>query len=190
MSEQQTPEATPDETTPKNTNEAEVVLEEEVLEDSGVDGVLTDELPEAPAAPDNWQDKYIRLAAEFENFRKRTRKEAAQNRLRERELVVSGFLDILDNLERAFEIPGAQDNAWLEGMKGVHKQFQTTLNSLGVSEIEALSLPYNPHLHEALSTAPNPDLENEIVLHVIQKGYILNNDLILRPAKVIVVRNQ
>lgn len=186
MSEQNTPEVNP-EVLEDEENAAEAELAQEHSE---INGAENEELSEAPPAAENWQDKYIRLAAEFENFRKRSRKESAQIRLREREAVVLDFLAILDNLERAFEIPGAEENAWLEGMRGVHRQFQGTLASLGVTEIEALSMPYNPHHHEALSTAPNPELENDTVIHVIQKGYVLNNEIILRPAKVVVVRNE
>lgn len=182
MSEQQTPEANP-----------EIITDEQSLPEqesaNSQQQQQEAEILEAPAL-DDWQDKYIRLAAEFENFRKRTRKEAAQSRLREREVVVLEFIEILDNLERAFEIPGAQENAWLEGMRGVHRQFVTTLTGLGVSAIEALNKPYDPRLHEALTTAPNPELANDTVIHIIQQGYMLNQETILRPAKVVVVRNE
>ena len=147
----------------------------------------------APAQADSrereLQDRLLRQAAEFDNFRKRTRKELLDSRTREREAVVREFLEILDNFERAFDAPGAEENAWLGGMRGVLLQFNSTLQRMGVKPIEALHQPYDPRLHEALGTAPNPELAEDIVCHVIQKGYLMGEETVLRPAKVMVVRN-
>ncbi len=150
--------------------------------------------PEAAPAPNDsrereLQDRLLRQAAEFDNFRKRTRKELLDSRIREREAVVREFLEILDNFERAFEAPGAEENVWLGGMRGVLTQFNSTLQRMGVKPIEALHQPYDPRLHEALGTAPNPELAEDTVCHVIQKGYLMGEETVLRPAKVMVVRN-
>ena len=137
---------------------------------------------EAVSAPD---DAYLRLAADFDNYRKRVAREHAELTTRANERLVNELLPVLDDLERALEAAAEHEEAKLEeGVKLVHRSLVALLERHGLSEI-ATEGSFDPHVHEALLAQPGEGAEEGAVLQVLQKGYRLG-DRVLRPARVIV----
>jgi molecular chaperone GrpE len=134
------------------------------------------------------RDRYLRLAAEFDNYRKRTSNEAQQLRSRGQGELIKTLLDSLDDLARFAHLDPAQTDAKtvVEGAAMVEKNLHKALARAGVEVIDPLELPFDPNLHEAVSTAPAeiPE-EDHMVGQVYQRGYMLNGQL-LRPARVVV----
>ena len=133
-------------------------------------------------APD---DSYLRLAADFDNYRKRVAREHAELTTRANERILNELLPVLDDLERALEAAAEHEEAELEeGVRLVHRSLLGLVERHGLSEIETEGA-FDPHLHEALLTQPADSAEEGSVLQVLQKGYRLG-DRVLRPARVIV----
>ncbi len=133
-------------------------------------------------------EKYIRLMAEFDNFRKRTLNEKADIIKNASEKVLLELLPIVDDFERAIKAnENIQESEHLkEGFKLIYNKLTKLLNKLGVSEIEALHKDFDPELHNALTKIPvqDPEMKDKIV-DVVEKGYYLN-DKILRHSKVVI----
>jgi molecular chaperone GrpE len=134
------------------------------------------------------RDEYLgdlkRVAAEFENFRKRAARDQASLVARAAERLIKELLPVLDDLERALEAAEEHHEAKLEdGVRLVHRQLAETLRREGLEEI-ATDGRFDPHVHEALLSQP-AEAEEGTVLEVLQKGYRLG-DRVLRPARVIV----
>lgn len=136
------------------------------------------------------QRRLLRLQADFENFRRRTAKEKEELSTFVTAGVVGKFLKILDNFERAEASAGKGDNveAVLEGMQKIRRQFEDTFKELQVSEIEAQDAKFDPNLHEAVMRGQNPELEDETIDMVFEKGYKLG-DKVIRHSKVRVINN-
>jgi len=142
------------------------------------------EEPVAEAQPAR-DDSYLRLAADFDNYRKRVAREQADLSRRANERLLNELLPVIDDLERALEAAAAHEEATLEeGVRLVHRSLSGLLERHGLSEIEADG-PFDPHVHEALLTQPAEGAEQGSVVQVLQKGYRLG-DRVLRPARVIV----
>jgi molecular chaperone GrpE len=125
-----------------------------------------------------------RVAAEFENYRKRVAREQESLSVRAAERLVKELLPIVDDLERALEAAEEHEEAKLEeGVRLVHRQLASLLEREGLAEIET-SGKFDPHVHEALLSQPS-DAEEGSVIEVLQKGYRLG-DRVLRPARVAV----
>ncbi|NLA48397.1 MAG: nucleotide exchange factor GrpE, partial [Bacteroidales bacterium] len=134
------------------------------------------------------QDKYIRLSAEFDNYRKRTLREKMDLTKFASENVLLKILPFMDDFERALEnMENARDhNAVKEGIDLIHAKFLDFLKHNGVSEVEALDTPFNLDLHDAVGKIPVEDKNRKgRVVEVIQKGYYLL-DKVIRHSKVIV----
>jgi molecular chaperone GrpE len=132
------------------------------------------------------RDDYLRLAADFDNFRKRTRGDSIQQAAVEKEAFIQDLLPIVDNLERALACEGATCSAQLHhGVEITVKQLGGLLNRHGIEPVEALGHPFNPHRHEAVAIGHDPNQADQIVLQVVQRGYG-RGDRVFRPAKVIV----
>jgi len=130
-------------------------------------------------------DSYLRLAADFDNYRKRVAREHAELTKRANERLLHELLPVLDDLERALEAAAQHEEAKLEeGVQLVHQSLSGLLERHGLTEIEAAG-PFDPHVHEALLTQPGDGAEEGSVLQVLQKGYRLG-ERVLRPARVIV----
>ncbi len=133
-------------------------------------------------------DSYLRLHAEYDNFRKRTLKEKAELIKNGGERVLIGIISLVDDFERALEsLQRAEDKeAVLEGIELIHSKFINFLKQHGVNEIEAVGQPFDADRFEAVTTIPVEDEEQKgKVVDCIQKGYALN-DKIIRYPKVIV----
>jgi molecular chaperone GrpE len=161
---------------------------EDRIEVPHVDDVAEDaEALEAPAveqAPPK-DDAYLRLAADFDNYRKRVAREYAEVTQRATERVLSELLPVVDDLERALEAAAQHEEAKLqEGVRLVHRSLSALLERHGLTEIETDGA-FDPHVHEALLAQPAEDAEPGSVVSVVQKGYRLG-DRVVRPARVIV----
>lgn len=136
---------------------------------------------EAPAV----DDRLLRLAADFENYKKRAARERAEYVALANERLLKELLPILDDLERALNAAEQHEEAQLEdGVRLVHRSLASLLEKQGVKEI-ATDGKFDPHVHEALLAQPAEDKEQGDVVDVIQKGYTLG-DRVVRPARVIV----
>jgi molecular chaperone GrpE len=130
-------------------------------------------------------DRLLRLAADFENYKKRAAREREEVVAFANERLVKELLPILDDLERALDAAEQHEEAQLEeGVRLVHRALASLLERNGVSEIDT-SGKFDPHVHEALLTQPSEDAEEGSVLDVVQKGYAIGGRVV-RPARVIV----
>ena len=134
------------------------------------------------------QDRYLRLSAEYDNFRKRTLKEKIDLQKSANENLLDALLPVADDFDRAMQsVDEAKDiEAVKEGMKLISGKFMAFLNQQGVKEIEASNKEFDTDLHEAITKIPAPSkkLKGKVV-DVIQKGYFLN-DKVLRFSKVVI----
>jgi molecular chaperone GrpE len=135
--------------------------------------------------PEVEDDRLLRLAADFDNYKKRAAREREEYVTRANERLLKELLPILDDLERALKAGEEHEEAQLEeGVRLVHRSLASLLQRNGVEEI-ATEGKFDPHVHEALLAQPAEDREHGDVLDVIQKGYKLG-DLVVRPARVII----
>ncbi len=134
------------------------------------------------------QDRYLRLTAEFDNYRKRTLKEKMELTKMGGEQVILKLLPMIDNLERAMiSIRDTKDSdALKEGLELIYGKFQEFLTQNGVKEVEAVNADFDTDLHEAITKipAPKPELKGKVV-DVIERGYFLH-DKVVRFAKVVI----
>jgi molecular chaperone GrpE len=134
---------------------------------------------------DEYLDALQRLKAEFDNYRKRAAREQSDIVARASERLVKELIPVLDDLERAVEAAEEHEEASLEeGVKLVRRALADALQREGLAEIETNG-KFDPHVHEALLSQPDDELESGTVLQVLQKGYRLG-DKVIRPARVIV----
>ena len=149
---------------------------------------LAQELEKANEQIEEQKDKYLRLSAEFDNYRKRTMKEKAELILNGGEKSISSILPIVDDFERALKnMETATDVAAVkEGIELIYNKFMSVLGQNGVKVIETKEQPLDTDYHEAIAVipAPNEALKGKI-LDCVQTGYILN-DKVIRHAKVVV----
>ena len=149
---------------------------------------LEERLVEAERERDERTDDLKRVAAEFENYRKRVARDQQSLAARAHERLVKALLPVLDDLERALEAATEHQEAQLEeGVKLVHRELQEALAKEGLSEIETNG-HFDPHVHEALLSQPS-EQEEGAILDVLQKGYRLG-DRVLRPARVVVSQGE
>jgi molecular chaperone GrpE len=132
------------------------------------------------------KDDYLRLAADFDNFKKRTRRDSEQQAAAQMVSFVQDLLPVLDNLERALACDQSNAPEQLhQGVKMTLQQLFRLLHSHGIEAVEDANRPFDPHRHEAVSVRRDPAQPDQIVLEVIERGYC-RGDKLLRPAKVIV----
>lgn len=137
---------------------------------------------------DEQRDRYLRLAAEYDNFRKRTTRERQEAHLRGQGDMLKGMLDVLDDLGRFAHVdPDTTDAKTLvEGVEMVEKKLLKTLSGHGMEIINPVDRPFDPSLHEAVMTERAAFKEDDhMVARVFQLGYLFNGQL-LRPARVVV----
>lgn len=166
-------------------------IQEEDVQDSAApteEEKLAQELEEANKVIEEQKDKYLRLSAEFDNYRKRTMKEKAELILNGAEKTISSILPIVDDFERALKnMETATDVAAVkEGVELIYNKFMSVLGQDGVKVIETKEKPLDTDFHEAIVVIPAPDksLKGKI-LDCVQTGYTLN-DKVIRHAKVVV----
>lgn len=145
-----------------------------------------DPLVAAQNEAEQWKDKYIRLVAEFENYKKRTLKEKSELILNGSEKTVAAILPILDDFERATADKTEDPQAIKEGYELIYKKFLKALETLGVHKIKTDNADFNVDYHEAIAMVPGMgDDKKGKVIDCVQTGYTLN-DKVIRHAKVAV----
>ena len=147
---------------------------------SAGDGALSD-------VERQWQDKYLRLVAEFDNYRKRTDKEKKGLIALGGEDVIKSLLGVMDDIDRALVAMSQTDDieSVRKGIELIHQKLLDTLHGKGVQEIEAVGNEFDTDLHEAVAKLPVEDDKKGKIIDVVQKGYKLK-DKVVRYAKVVV----
>jgi molecular chaperone GrpE len=161
-----------------------------------VDSISTEELEDLKAkaakADENW-DKYLRAAAELDNYRKRVAREKEELARFTSERIVTALLPALDNLERAIDAAqkhAAEDSPLLEGITQVYNQFRRSLAEFGLQEMEVhAGDPFDANFHEAVSHVASAEYPEGHVIEQLQRGYKLA-DRLVRPARVVVSKGQ
>lgn len=135
-----------------------------------------------------FKDKWLRSAAEFENYRKRTAKEWELLKQQSRTEVILEVLNSLDDFERAFAVVEAGDEGdFVKGIRLIHNNLLAALQKMGVGEVDALHQPFDPARHMAVGQIETTEVPSGHVAQVVTKGYMLNGSVI-RPAHVIVAK--
>ena len=154
---------------------------------------INEEADKVKEEAEDFKAKYYYLAAEMDNLRKRYDREK-QNLLKfGTEKVLSGLLEVIDNLDRTLDAIGSDEdekikNIWT-GIEMVRKQFLDVLKNNGLEQVETVGTKFDPNFHEAMAGQPAEGKENDEIINEFQKGYKLNGRL-LRAAKVIIVNNE
>ena len=166
-------------------NDAEAQAEDANGEETPAEEEL-DPLVAAQNEAEQWKDKYIRLVAEFDNYKKRTLKEKSELILNGSEKTIAAILPILDDFERATADKTEDPQAIKEGFELIYKKFLKALETLGVNKIETDNADFNVDYHEAIAMVPGMgDDKKGKVIDCVQTGYTLN-DKVIRHAKVAV----
>ena len=163
-------------------------IKEEVAEeikDEVKEEPVTEEIPQEEKKEDeDLQARFLRLSADFQNFRRRSEAEKSDIYAYANEKILLQVLEVIDNFERAMDAAPADDK-FTEGMELILKQLIGILDKNNVKEIEALDKPFDPAFHNAVMTESVDGKDSGIVTKVLQKGYLLNSKVI-RPTMVVV----
>ena len=178
----------------KNENLQEEVVEEsvenaeettEVIEEKTAEELLQEKIEKLEEEVKASEDKYLRLYAEFENFKRRKNQEIETNNIYKSQKVITEILPSLDNLERALQVDS--DNEEVKALrKGVEMVYEGMLNVLkteGVEVVETENVQFDPNIHHAVMQGEESDKESGVILDTFQKGYKLK-DRVIRPAMV------
>jgi molecular chaperone GrpE len=158
---------------------------------AGQGGQAEERAPDAAAELQALRERYLRLAAEFENYRKRVERERGESWVRAQAQLAERLLEPLDDLQRIADFDPATTAAQAlhEGAEMVEKKFLRALEAAGLEEIDAAGKPFDPTQHEALTTAPAAsEEEDDTVAQVYRKGYRFKGVLV-RPAQVVVKKH-
>ena len=175
----------------KNENLQEEVVEEsaenaeettEVVEEKTAEELLQEKIEKLEEEVKASEDKYLRLYAEFENFKRRKNQEIETNNIYKSQKVITEILPSLDNLERALQVDS--DNEEVKALrKGVEMVYEGILNALKSEGVETENVQFDPNIHHAVMQGEESDKESGVILDTFQKGYKLK-DRVIRPAMV------
>lgn len=158
------------------------------IEAEKIEEIQSEVKVDVEAAVAEWKDKYLRLSAEFDNYRRRTLKEKMELTKFAGEDMLKSLLPVVDDFERGLQhIDQASDlEAFKDGMVLIYNKFKDFLQQKGLKEIEALNTDFNTDFHEAITKIPAQDeaMKGKII-DVVQKGYIMD-DKVVRYSKVVV----
>jgi molecular chaperone GrpE len=159
---------------------SEETAEEENAESEGADAGTQKLKEKYEAEIADWKDKYTRLYAEFDNFRKRTEKEKMQNFDFGARDVIEKLLPVVDNFERALLTVEKEDedDAFTKGVQGIYKQIQKMFEDLQVKAIKAEGEKFDPNLHNAVMTDTESDVEEDTITQDLQKGYTYKDQVV------------
>ncbi|WP_304128117.1 nucleotide exchange factor GrpE [Mogibacterium diversum] len=156
-------------------------------EDNASEATAEDNSKKAEAE-ENGDAKYLRLMAEFQNYKKRVAKEKSDIHSYANEKIVTELLEVLDNFERALATDNSTDvEGYAQGMKLIFDQLLGVLTKSGLVEVKALGEEFDPNMHNAVMTADSEEYDSNKVCSVLQKGYTLNGKVI-RPSMVTVAK--
>ena len=156
-------------------------------EDNASEATAEDNSKKAEAE-ENGDAKYLRLMAEFQNYKKRVAKEKSDIHSYANEKIVTELLEVLDNFERALATDNSTDvEGYAQGMKLIFDQLLGVLTKSGLVEVKALGEEFDPNMHNAVMTTDSEEYDSNKVCNVLQKGYTLNGKVI-RPSMVTVAK--
>jgi len=151
-----------------------------------------DPVEEAPAEPtteellERERGRYVRLAAEFDNFRKRTERDMSEFKRRAGDHILLSLLDVVDSLDRALEASeGCEPSELLEGLRAIRNQMGNVLERESIEPIEAVGKEFDPHCMDAVMSTPSEQVEEGHVVSELTRGYRAPT-YVLRPSKVVV----
>ncbi len=148
---------------------------------------LTEENESLKSEVKDLKDRWLRSVAEFDNYRKRTRKEWELLQQRTKAEVILDILTSMDDFERAFSVVGDRDDDFIRGIRLIYSNLSSSLERHGVRKIEAMNAAFDPIYHMAIAQIDREGAESNQVVEVVQEGYCLG-DIVVRPAKVIVAK--
>ena len=171
------------EETIENTEATET--KEEVVEEKTAEELLQEKVDKLEEELKQSEDKYLRLYAEFENFKRRKNKEIETNNVYKSQKVITEILPSLDNLERALQVESDNEEikSLLKGVEMVYEGLLNVLKSEGVELIETENAQFDPNYHHAVMQEEDSEKESGAILDTFQKGYKLK-DRVIRPAMV------
>ncbi|MDE5946497.1 MAG: nucleotide exchange factor GrpE [Oscillospiraceae bacterium] len=146
---------------------------------------MTKKIEELNTKLEESEDKYLRLLAEYDNFRKRTAKEKIEAFGNASAKCIESILPVMDSFERAV-LTECADEAYKNGMDMIFNQFKSALEKLDIKEVPALGEDFDPNIHNAITKVDNEEFESGKICQVYQKGYKIG-DRLIRPAMVAVV---
>ena len=144
---------------------------------------MTEKKNAGKEAEEDVNTKYLRLMADFQNYKRRTEKEKSDIYAYANEKLVGELLDVIDNFERALSTAENVQESFATGMNMIFTQFIGVLEKIGLEEVKALGEDFDPNFHNAVMTEDSDELESGKVTAVLQKGYMLNKKVI-RPTMV------
>lgn len=176
-----------DENDTKNNDDATEQIQEEQTEQNTAETdmeLLKNEIVQLQKDKQNAEEKALRVQAEFDNFKKRTKKEKESIQKYKAQDLASDILPTLDNFDRAFQADTSEANeGFVEGVSMVYNQLIDALKSHGVEAIDAVGKPFDPNLHHAVMQVEDAEKESNIIIEELQKGYMLK-DRVIRPSMV------
>jgi molecular chaperone GrpE len=187
FSEESLPTSTSENKLEESLSEAELFQPDEITDSASADSQEKSAQEELQI----YQDKYIRLAAEFENYKRRAQRDQSDAIRYANESLLKNLLSTIDNLERAIQCgkDAGASGSLLEGVELTHKQFLETVEKLGVRQVSSTGSLFDPNMHQAVAQVESETAEPNTVVEEFQKGYFLH-DRILRPAMVTVAKKE
>ncbi|HDA6596726.1 TPA: nucleotide exchange factor GrpE [Staphylococcus aureus] len=166
-------------------------LQDEAIEETSDENVIEEidpkdqKINELQQLADENEEKYLRLYAEFENYKRRIQKENEINKTYQAQRVLTDILPAIDNIERALQIEGDDETfkSLQKGVQMVHKSLINALKDNGLEVIKTEGEAFDPNIHQAVVQDDNPDFESGEITQELQKGYKLK-DRVLRPSMV------
>ena len=168
--------------------EEEMEIQEEPLEEvQEIEDEKEDELKKL----EEMNDRYLRVQAEYANYRNRTEREKSELYQRAGESIVKNLLEVKDNFERALSSVTVEEKelSFYQGVEMVANQFNEILGENGLKEIEAMGIPFDPNHHQAVMQMADEEAEPNHVIQVLQKGYQYG-EKVLRPSMVVVSKQE
>lgn len=165
----------------------EDTLSDETIEDSNSEEVEEEKDPVELLEEklEKEENKYLKLYAEFENYKRRSREEAERTNKYKNQSLATDLLSVLDNLERALQETGDSESfeSLHKGVEMIYKDFLNKLEANGITQIQALDEQFDPNYHQAVMAESKDGVEAGIVIEELQKGYLLK-DRVIRPSMV------
>ena len=167
---------------------AEETVSEAEAPDTEAAEQSVDETEKLKAEIEEKKNQYLRLQADFENFRRRTRQEKEELGDVVTQTILKDMLPLLDNFERALASDNKDSDGFHKGVEMIYNQFAETHKKHGLEYIETEGKKFDPNFHQAVMRIQNPDLEDDTIVAELQKGYIVKGRVV-RPSMVQVVSN-
>ena len=173
-----------EDTTSDSDNSSNDSSNEDSSEETAVDP-KDEEIQQLQLKANESEEKYLRLYAEFENYKRRIQKENETNKTYQSQRVLTDILPTIDNIERALQIEGDDESfkSLQKGVQMVHESLLRALKDNGLEEIESEGQAFDPNFHQAVVQDDNPDFKSGDITQELQKGYKLK-DRVLRPSMV------